>query len=37
MFELSEKFFADLGMQNMTDTFWKKSILVKPTDRNLTW
>ncbi|KAH9396896.1 hypothetical protein TYRP_003196 [Tyrophagus putrescentiae] len=36
MFELSEKFFADLGMQKMTDTFWKKSILVKPTDRNLT-
>jgi len=37
MFELSEKFFHDLGMDNMTPIFWDKSILEKPADRNLTW
>ena len=37
LYELSEKFFHDLGMDNMTPTFWNKSILEKPTDRNMTW
>lgn len=37
MFELSETFFSDLGMQPMTKTFWERSIIKKPTDRNLTW
>ena len=36
MYRLSEKFFADLGMDNMTETFWTNSILEKPDDRNLT-
>lgn len=37
MFQLSEKFFSGLGMQKMTDTFWKKSILVKNDKVNMTW
>lgn len=36
MFELSETFFHDLGMHEMTPIFWDKSILEKPADRNLT-
>lgn len=32
MFRLSESFFASLGMDNMTDTFWKESMIVKPND-----
>ena len=36
MYRLSETFFANLGMNKMTDTFWAKSILVKPTDRSMT-
>ncbi|XP_017490765.1 PREDICTED: angiotensin-converting enzyme-like, partial [Rhagoletis zephyria] len=36
MFQLSERFFHDLGMANMTRSFYRKSILEKPTDRNLT-
>lgn len=37
LYRLSEKFFFDLGMENMTETFWEKSILEKPTDKNMTW
>ncbi|KAI2806850.1 hypothetical protein BLOT_008809 [Blomia tropicalis] len=36
MFKLSEKFFVGLGMDSMTDIFWKKSILTKPTNRSMT-
>ena len=32
MFRLSESFFANLGFDNMTDIFWKKSMLEKPQD-----
>lgn len=32
MFELSEKFFYDLGLGNMTQTFWDKSTIEKPDD-----
>lgn len=33
MFELSEKFFYDMGFDNMTTTFWEKSMIEKPADR----
>lgn len=32
LFQLSESFFTSLGMDNMTKTFWDKSMLVKPND-----
>lgn len=35
MFKEADMFFTSLGMKKMTDTFWNKSIIVKPTDRNL--
>lgn len=35
LFRLSEKFFASMGLFNMTDTFWAKSMLVKPPDRDV--
>lgn len=35
MFELSEKFFYDLGFDNMTSTFWEKSMIEKPSDREV--
>ncbi|GFN78640.1 angiotensin-converting enzyme [Plakobranchus ocellatus] len=35
MFETAEAFFYSLGFANMTKTFWKKSMLEKPTDRNV--
>ncbi len=38
MFQLSDKFFGDLGLDRMTDIFWKKSILYKPKDnRAMVW
>ena len=37
MFELSDKFFTDLGLDKMTDTFWEKSVLEKPKDRVIVW
>eukprot|EP00463_Aulacantha_scolymantha_P003849 TRINITY_DN4775_c0_g1_i1.p1 TRINITY_DN4775_c0_g1~~TRINITY_DN4775_c0_g1_i1.p1 ORF type:complete len:292 (-),score=40.25 TRINITY_DN4775_c0_g1_i1:410-1285(-) len=32
MFEESEKFFTSLGLDPMTKTFWKKSIIERPSD-----
>ena len=33
--KLSESFFAELGFDNMTDIFWEKSMIEKPTDREV--
>lgn len=33
MFEISEKFFADLGLDKMTETFWNLSMIERPSDR----
>ena len=35
MFRTAEEFFASLGMDNMTDIFWRKSMLQKPADRDV--
>ncbi|XP_071039889.1 angiotensin-converting enzyme [Parasteatoda tepidariorum] len=35
MFEISEEFFTSLGLIPMTPEFWKKSIIEKPTDRDM--
>lgn len=35
MFELSEKFFYDLGFDNMTKTFWELSMTERPDDREV--
>ncbi|XP_077562194.1 angiotensin-converting enzyme-like [Haemaphysalis longicornis] len=35
MFNAAEDFFKSLGLDPMTQTFWKKSILTKPTDRTI--
>ena len=35
MFELSEAFFVQLGYEPMTDTFWEKSMIEKPKDREV--
>ena len=35
MFELAEAFFVGLGCANMTDTFWNKSMIEKPDDRDV--
>ncbi|CAN7988334.1 unnamed protein product [Ixodes hexagonus] len=35
MFKLSEKFFTSLGLPPMPDSFWEKSVLEKPTDREI--
>ena len=32
MFRLSESFFETLGFDNMTNTFWQKSMLTEPED-----
>ena len=32
MFRLAEKFFNDLGLPEMTHSFWSKSLLTKPKD-----
>ena len=32
LFQLSDSFFTSLGMDNMTQTFWDESMLVKPDD-----
>lgn len=37
MFQLSDKFFGDMGLDKMTNTFWQKSVIVKPTDRKIVW
>ncbi len=35
MFEISEKFFNDLGFEKMTDTFWKESMIEKPEGKEV--
>ncbi|XP_029646875.2 angiotensin-converting enzyme [Octopus sinensis] len=35
MFKLSEEFFTSLGLKEMTNTFWKKSILTKIKDKTM--
>ncbi len=35
MFRLSEAFFVSLGFEPMTDTFWEKSMIEKPADREV--
>nr|XP_050033967.1 angiotensin-converting enzyme-like [Dermacentor andersoni] len=35
MFHAADDFFASLGLDKMTDTFWKKSIITKPNDRDI--
>ncbi len=32
MFGWSQKFFYDMGLDNMTATFWDESMVVRPTD-----
>jgi hypothetical protein len=35
MFKLSEEFFTSLNLSAMPETFWERSILQKPEDREL--
>ncbi|CAG2161836.1 unnamed protein product, partial [Oppiella nova] len=35
MFELSDKFFSELGLMKVTDTFWQKSIIEKAKDKEM--
>ena len=35
MTELAEDFFVSLGMPKLPDSFWKRSLLVKPRDREV--
>lgn len=35
IFETAEEFFVSLGLSPMTPTFWNKSILSQPADRNI--
>jgi peptidyl-dipeptidase A len=35
MYELSEAFFMTLGFDKMTDTFWEKSMIEKPEDKDV--
>ncbi|XP_041354158.1 angiotensin-converting enzyme-like [Gigantopelta aegis] len=35
LFRLAEEFFSSISLYNMTDTFWRKSMLVKPNDRKV--
>ena len=35
LFKLAEGFFVSLGLEPMTETFWNKSMIVKPTDRQV--
>lgn len=35
MFHAAEDFFTSLGLDKMTDEFWKNSIIVKPNDRDI--
>lgn len=32
MFQESDKFFTELGLYPMTDSFWEKSMLERPND-----
>ncbi|KAG0441057.1 hypothetical protein HPB47_016064, partial [Ixodes persulcatus] len=33
MWKAAEDFFVSMGLPNMTNTFWNKSVMTKPTDR----
>ncbi|EEC18043.1 angiotensin-converting enzyme, putative [Ixodes scapularis] len=35
MWKAAEDFFVSMGLPNMTDTFWKKSVMTKPTNRDI--
>ncbi|CAN7982506.1 unnamed protein product, partial [Ixodes hexagonus] len=35
MWRTAEEFFTSIGLPDMTDTFWKKSVMTKPEDRDI--
>jgi peptidyl-dipeptidase A len=35
MVELAEKFFVSLGLDELPDTFWERSLFIKPKDREV--
>jgi len=35
MFKLAEDYFVNIGLNPMTETFWKESMIVKPDDRDV--
>ena len=35
MFKIAERFFVSLGMQPLPETFWHRSLLTKPRDRDV--
>ncbi|KAH9368798.1 hypothetical protein HPB48_012443 [Haemaphysalis longicornis] len=35
MYKLAEEFFTSMGLPQMPESFWKKSLLVKPKDREV--
>ena len=35
MFHIAENFFTSLGLQKLPETFWKRSLMVKPRDREV--
>jgi hypothetical protein len=37
MFDLSDKFFEDLGLDKMTDIFWEKSVIEKIPGVDMVW
>ena len=36
MFKKAEEFFVSIGWRKLPTSFWKKSMLVQPPDRNVT-
>ena len=35
MVEIAENFFVSLGFEPLSDTFWERSLFIKPQDRNV--
>ena len=35
MFRIAEEFFTSLGLKPMPETFWRQSVIEKPTDRDI--
>lgn len=35
MFDRADEFFQGLGLDKMTDTFWRESLIEKPGDREV--
>ncbi|GBN23870.1 Angiotensin-converting enzyme [Araneus ventricosus] len=35
MFKMSEEFFTSIGLKKMTPEFWNRSIIEKPTNREM--